>query len=258
MKLLTVLCSMFALVWTASPQPSRSTKVRQSAKADNIVALITQLVNGGGLNEKGEFETSDHYKSKMDALRKANDKRFVFIKPSEDDEFIYDADRAVLHMNLQPGERIAGGDDLVPSFALSTTTISRRSYMGSNAFGVKKLITASVYNQYWIAAGKDSGYEFSEATSGQNTFDSLERDVPMDVSRAKLLKPYLRFAFYGRLADAHVFFDSRSTTATIESPYEHVTRYLTVLFTIDLIKVVDSRTGLPVSDCTNALNTIYK
>jgi hypothetical protein len=250
--------SSLAMLCAQSHGPSGGVAISHSA-FDSLSTLISRLVLSGGLTKKGEFETSERFEARRAALLKSNSRRYSFLKEADDSEFSYDADSATLHMALTPVGRTIQGNSATATFTITTTIIGRSSYVGTNAFGVKKTIISTRFSQYEVAMSDDSGYDFPEKKIGDygtGEFESLERTVAMTASRAKALKPYLRFAFYGKLADSQVFLDSESTTATISSPYEHNTQREIVLFNIEAIKVVDSRTGAVVVDATTALNTV--
>ena len=258
----SLLISLVAVSTLTAQIPRASTgRPAVAAMGDSVASLINRLIIGGALDEKGEFETSEHFKSKRDSLVHANGKKMLLVAERDSDEFVYDADSSSLHMKLSAiGRKIDIEDEgSLPTFVIASNLVSARSYVGSNAFGVKKTIFSAKYNQYEIAMADDSGYDFPENTIGTyktGTFDPMERDVPMTATRAKSLKPYLRFAFYGNLKDGRVLLHTESNTATISSPYETERRCMTAIFTVEEIRVVDSRTGATITDATRAINVV--
>lgn len=246
-----------------APRAASGSNSAAPVRGDSIVALTSRLIAGGALEGKDESETSEHFKARMDALAEANSKPMLLIKQSDDGEFSYDPKSSKLHMTLHPIARKIHSDDdkSLAAFVLAENLASDDSGVESNASGAGKEMLSTIYNRYEIAMAGNSGYDFPEKVIGDyriGDFDLLEWDVAMPASRARSLKPYLRFAFYGQLSDGRVLRNSTSKTATVTSPYKTEIRSLTVIFRIDEIRVIDSRTGATVADATAALNAIER
>lgn len=213
-------------------------------KRDDIRLLTRRLIAGGGTDKKGEFETTEHFESRMASLLKNNSQKLVFVKPSEDlvrwvdpgEDITYDADtrQFTAHLRAQPASLYEDASISTDSVTIRSILLSSWDYIGKNSFGVSKRIHSSVWEDYGVAFSNDSAVEFS------GVWDFLG---PIDPRDAKLLKPFLSIALVGTLAEAHVHIESKHSEPTISSPYERLTNSFHVLMTLQEIQVIDTRTG---------------
>lgn len=149
-------------------------------------------------------------------------------------EFVYDADTGMMAVQLP--EAIASLTDQGSSsrtITAKTVFNGSRQYSARNAFNATVLVTSSKFDEYEIAMTEDSEHEIPP----------INTEFPLSPDRARSLKPFLRFALYGSLADAHVYLNFLDTEATITDPHEvHITKFI-LLMNVEHIDVVDSRSG---------------
>lgn len=203
---------------------------------DSIQTVISRLIAGGGRKEKGEFETSGHFEAAQAALLKANSGRYIFLKdvtPGATD-FSYDADSGTMRGYLEEGSsRLTDEPSGSRTITLKSIPTGSRRYPAKNAFNASVVVIASTFDDFEIAMTDEP----------RRLNSPIHMEFAISPERARMLKPFLRFALFGTLADAHVYKDSLDTEAKFDDPHElHVTR-LILLMNIEQIDVVDSRTG---------------
>jgi hypothetical protein len=207
---------------------------------NDIQPLVSRLIAAGATKPKGEFETSEAFKARFAALLKANDREYFFLKSGgAGDDFLYDADRAAFSLSVAAGEWQSPEKEHLPAITLKTVTRSTRQYVGSNAFGVKKLITEVNLDEYSVAVDFDSPIKFAGG--------SPTATVKMDPGAAQRLKPFLKTVVHCRLEDAHVYQDSGGWSATVSNPTDvNIRKYILIVRVLDIV-FIDSRTGKPLA-----------
>jgi hypothetical protein len=202
---------------------------------DRIQSVILRLIAGGGRKEKGEFETSEHFSATQSALLEANNRRYIFLKDltATGSEFSYDADLGTMSVNLREGFSHLIEPSASRTVIMKSVPTGSRRFSAKNAFNVSVIVTSSTFDDFLIAMTERS----------ERWIKPINTEFSLTPERARILKPFLRLALYGTLADPHVYMDSFDTEAKIDDPQEfHTTKFI-LLMNIEHIDVVDSRTG---------------
>jgi hypothetical protein len=129
--------------------PAKATPV------DNIVAVFHEVQASGLAGARGEFETTAQYEARLAAWkRKGAARKYVFLVENNGqlDSFTYtleyNADTESMHL-------IVGEYD-TDTVQLRTIRTVLGTYVGVNAFGVKKLITRMMEETYHLKLSESS------------------------------------------------------------------------------------------------------
>lgn len=209
----------------------------------DIQDLIRRLTLRGAVKPKSEFETTQQYEDRADALLEEFDKKYTFVKPYGELDFSYNADDAQMlaRVPLSVFAREAWlADPKSPrlvSIALKSIITGERRYAGSNAFGVSRVITARTFDEFGIIFAPDSPTVYG------GLIGDLFGKIPMDAARAKTVKPNMRIVLTGRLADSNIHETLTQTGATLDSPTEVKIHQRYLLITLEKCEIVDIRNG---------------
>ncbi len=246
-----VLGALFIALVVRGAQPPAAKVVAPQNRAvatpwrpDDIGTLVDKLLVGGGARPKGEFETTEEFDKKVEALLRANSTDLRFELPSasleleslDEERLTYDADSQTVTVRLRPSSIILYDDYSIPSFQsfkIKSRTTRKSTYLGMNAFGVMKTITLIERDDFGIALSRASRVT-------DKPWVAMEGVTP---AIARALKPSLRVCLKGKLADSHVYRDSDHTDPTISSPYKVKSRKFYLLFDLEEIQLIDSRNG---------------
>lgn len=191
-------------------------KIPKDFAGSDPIALLKGLLKSPE-PAKREFETKDEFADRYDnwltrnilgSLTPTSTIAFVFspaILPLDQVLLEYDADKAEMTFKLEPGW-CEGGNNIT----LLSTGKEVGSYIGQNAFGVKKVIRQSEIAKFCL-----------EGTSKtQVTF-------PMARDKAKIEKQLAKFILIGRLKSPYAKVMESYLSPKIDSPYEvHGTSYV--------------------------------
>ncbi|MGO9230721.1 MAG: hypothetical protein ACLQKA_16140 [Bryobacteraceae bacterium] len=117
--------------------------------------------------------------------------------------------------------------------------MSRRPYVGTNAFGVEKLIESTVSKAWGVDVTP-----WSPVTLSENTTFAFS----MDTEEARDSKHFLRVALVGKLTESRVYRSEDRHGPTVTEPWDSLTKGLYVPFLLEQVRVLDSRTGAVVSN----------
>jgi hypothetical protein len=193
---------------------------------------------------KTEFETTDQYQNRLDSFIAQHQQQYVFVNdPKEDNhedmgDFKYDADDEAIYRTIK---LYSSGDD-GRSILLRSKLIDRGSYVGSNAFGVRKLVTKWDQTNYELSVTTKS--EFFVNDDLYNDFIWLIKiKVPMIASEAAAAKNYLRIALVCTLVGSDIVHTDTYRGATITDPTEVHLHDRGLPVVINKVLIFDSRTG---------------
>jgi hypothetical protein len=129
------------------PAPGRGIITRQPpVLGDNISQVIDRLILAGGSKGKDEFETTEQYEARRKAGAAKNG-TLVFVLPPDAPGLIYNADAQEMKIYLRTSHTFFdddGGLNSGNTFVIRSTLVSKGPYVGTNAFGVKRLIQSTV------------------------------------------------------------------------------------------------------------------
>jgi hypothetical protein len=229
--------------------PSKTAPRPSPAIGNDIVQLIDSLVAAGAEKGKGEYETTEEYESRSNAIC-ARYGRLMFLVPEKAATFEYDADKREVNAHLCIWLRLLDGapdsDGPPEALILKSERVGSSSYIGTNAFGAKTAIQLRTEFEHGIIISRsskivktlakdDTGYEYGFATYGF-TF-------PLDIAQARTIKPFLRALAVGKPDEARVYKGHDHIAATLDSPSEVRRKGVFLRFLIDEVRILDIRSG---------------
>jgi|ERR1022692_210844 hypothetical protein len=205
-----------------------------------VVASIEKSSPG----EKSEFETTTQYEARKSSFRATQLHKYVFVNdPSVDGHptddfndigvFMYDADAKLMR------RKITMFGSSVGTILLKSITTAAGQYVGTNAFGVHKIINR--YNKIvYSLVVKYSGGPIA-TDSSDNWLIAIE--IPMETSEAITLKSRLRIAFVCTVFGQEIEHDDSITNPTVSEPREIHWHVRSLPVEINAVLVFDIRTG---------------
>ena len=195
----------------------------------NSAAVLDALGKMPSLT-KGEFETSQEYSARYAKWRKQGawtTGRLIALsvpQPSNHDQFSvrYDADGQMMHVEVKPGYQCGPGHGL----AIASSLRDAGSYVGSNAFGVKKSIKKSLLNVHCIFGIPHETVSF-----------------PMDREKAKREKASIRAILIGRIVEPFLESSSDYHSPTVTEPHETAYKFVGLKFDLKEVWAYNSVTG---------------
>lgn len=195
---------------------------------------------------RSEFETTEQYRKRL-LLEKDDPNEFTFVLPVSDEDggvvnFKYDADSETMTANLWgvlPWLRYAMWKPYEYATAefqvlVKRRLISSRRYIGSNAFGVKTVVSSKEYDEF------DLALDSNELLSAQ----SPKFSWPMKIADAKAGKPFLRVAALCILLDdLTVYRDEGHHEPSVDDPREITTHYYYLPAVLEQVIIFDPRSG---------------
>jgi hypothetical protein len=241
-SLLSLFCCDAALAQTESIKSRPEPTIRG---VDDIAALVQHL--SGPADKKSEFETTAEFEARRKQLLQENSRSFTFVIGIWDGDLAYDADSGLmlvmphLHYDYFNFNR---------TLTLWAQTITTRQYAadGSNALGISRRIAVGERSEYGVAVAEASPlFRFLDDKDKFNLLVSQlpkrRWSFPIEVSAARLLKPFIRIAITGTVDGLDVYKESLHTSATMTSPVEDTLNKYYVGMSINELRVLDSRTG---------------
>jgi hypothetical protein len=137
---------------TAKNGSAASVAPAKAALFDNVIAVFREVQASGLAGAKGEFESTAQYEARLASWKsKGATKKYVFVieNNGQTDDFAnytfkYDADAEAMHLTV--GSKYDDSDSL----QLRSIRTVLGTYVGVNAFGVKKLITREAEETYYL------------------------------------------------------------------------------------------------------------
>ncbi len=218
----------------------------------DIVALVKRLQ---ALNPfKGEFETKDQYEARMATLPvprgtltlRADDPSFNYDADAKEMRFVLQGDEADLCLSVPAGtprERIpviCNSSD--SEYTVKKVFLRRGSYIGGNAFGAKKVIELSEYDDYGVLIVGSSPIQVN------TTLRTADFIFFLPVEEAKAIESFLGVELLGEVAEPSVDSGMTGHRPTLEEPYETRIHASYVRFRLDSVRIVDKRTGRVVAN----------
>jgi hypothetical protein len=203
---------------------------------------------------KTEFETTDQYQNRLDSFIAQHQQQYVFVNdPKEDNhedmgDFKYDADDEAIYRTI----KLSSVDGR--SILLRSKLIDRGSYVGSNAFGVRKIVTKLDQTNYELSVTTRSEVFVDDDLSFEGSYPyrpAVHNDliwlikikVPMIASEAAASRNYLRIALVCTLVGSDIVHTDTYRGATITDPTEVHWHDRGLPVVINKVLIFDSRTG---------------
>ena len=217
--------------------------------AQDVESRVKRLM-ASGPKPKSEFETTEQYEKRLALARDPT--QLVFVLPDHpvpndgSSIFIYDAENQTMTVDLHISNNTvheveppfnsfyAASNDVggrnVYTLDLKERNVSSRQYIGSNAFGVKKVISYIEYSHFGLTLDYKGLYGSSYSWA-------------VTASDAQALKRFLRMAVLCVQSLPSVYKDEEHVEPTISDPVELVVHkfYLPVL--VQQLWIFDTRSG---------------
>lgn len=183
---------------------------------------------------KGEFEKSDVYEKRLHSINL--DEVYAFAITDKDTlEITYDPDKEVVDIEIKPLSayrflpKTDGDNSIWPFIILKTTKKKVSSYVGSNAFGAKKVIKKYEANKYGVQVEKNNSVSFSMPIREAKKYKD-------NMSILLICKPQIK-------NDVLAFIGSYYSEPTFDNPVEISYGVLGLNMELLSIWVYDSKTG---------------
>lgn len=230
-------------------QPAKATKHTSALPTQCSTVVqgtsdIGQLVGrlaAARIRPKGEFETHAEYETRREAQRlKIAPQAVALVIDGNQLVFKYDADKGTMRAEVPTEADVFLADLDGPKIKFRRVGIARREFVGTNGFGVKKLITYLEDKEFGIEVAPGSRFDFRK--------DTTLFEFPMELQDAKALKPFLRLSLSGTLADAELHTGISTTTATLDVPYQHKSNQFYFSLIVDRVRILDCRDGAQLTE----------
>lgn len=183
---------------------------------------------------KGEFEKYDVYEKRLHSINL--DEVYAFAITEKDNlEITYDPDKEVVDIEIKPLSayrflpKTDGDNSIWPFIILKTTKKKVSSYVGSNAFGAKKVIKKYEANKYGVQVEKNNSISFSMPIREAKKYKD-------NMSILLICKPQIK-------NDILAFMGSYYSEPTFDNPVEISYGVLGLNMELLSIWVYDSKTG---------------
>jgi len=220
----------------------------QSRPSDDIEALINRLKR---TQEKGEFETTQQYKARLNGIVDPN-KQLIF--PVIDSHgidhfgvrFEYDADAGMMMMNMESTiDWILDPEEQTLILGVKHSERSTGKHIGMTTMGVRMPYESSTENWYGVII-RQPFPDWLEANS-QPIGDAGDRryqfSIPMSASAAKATKPFLRARIVGTVSSRKIYHDHMTLTPKLDAPWEQSISQDYAEFNLQEIQIVDLQNG---------------
>jgi hypothetical protein len=218
--------------------------------------LDSCALKSAALKGKGEYETSEAYAARKRTIID-HFGQLTFVLPPALSKFSYDADTKAFSLyvatdmdffdcDANTGLEACSESSVVSAshdtIDINSKLIAAGSYLGTNAYGAKATVRTQTFSVQGISINnlKDWSDLFKEG----DLPIGIKASFPVDLDVARVIKPYLRVAISGKLAEPLVY---RSTFTpghpTLEVPYEIKKRGDYIPFVMDELRVLDVRSN---------------
>jgi TonB family protein len=244
--------------YLTGPVPRPEGNLGSEFLGHDIRAVVARLRSSPLSRPKSEFETTDQYAARMSAFR-PSDWQYVFVLNPTANEFngkvgfSYDADGKTLTGTVELSSLMTALVDDPPykdGFALRDDLRSAGQYVGSNAFGVKRVVTKLESTQYAIVVADNTGV-FKRR---EYAFEELIATVQLSASaiEAMALKANLGIALVCAVSPPRILETDHSAGATVTSPTELKQHTILVPVIPNELWLFDRRGGRVVAKLSSA------
>lgn len=180
-------------------------------------------------SEKGEFETTQEFESRLSGVHKTlQEDSIVICEPLDDNSdvpFVFNADRGVFSGSFRT-EHLIYRDSK-----------NLGSYRSSTAMGVKATVKASVEVEYNVNLDRGS---MGRTPCLQETGSKTEFEFPYDRSLAPTLKFNGSIAYVARLKIPYVSHTRTEGKPTIDYPYDDFVHSIDVYSKLERVVILDA------------------
>jgi hypothetical protein len=209
--------------FSTAPFDSSVERLPPNYLGHSMIDVWTELNKRSSNFKKGEYETSAAWAARLQKLQGqpltgslTMLSQFAF--RAYDVEDVYDADAKTLRLSLKSGE--ANYDQVYYDiFLWRTKTWQAGSFIGSNAFGVKRRVRAEKEQAYFTA--------FKAGWLGSTGVHKIKE---VSVEQAKLIRSQIGGLIVGKLREPYVGQRADRSEATLDDPVQRSSNNFYVFF----------------------------
>jgi hypothetical protein len=227
----------------------------------DIKSLVATIRNSPASKPKSEFETTEQYERRVGSFKDPGKLSFRLLNEVDGTpnvDISYDADHQILSIEVMASLIfLTESTGVEPGFLLNRARLSISQYVGSNSFGIKKLITKADYAEYGVLLATPARvFDLSGSQFDKNAQAHFELQVP--VTDARHLKLTLRAVLVCNIDKPAIVEAFQGVTPTISSPFEtNTSQFLVPVNPRELI-LYDSSTGRVVARRTGIFGSESK
>lgn len=235
------------------------TKVPPTFKGLDGKTIVERIRDSPSLKAKNEFETTPEYLERISSAsriilgQELTAERVLVFRYSGDNPFdritsMYDADTQRLKVNIKTSllnkilTNAAGRMENKVFTGVGIATFERgptSTYIGENAFGVKRKITKSEYTFYKLAINN-----IEDITQTKVSWIApVSAEIEMPPARAKLVKANLEVIYVVKPVAPFHGFDAMQIKPTIDSPSDITTYTNFLIADVEEIWLIDGMSG---------------
>lgn len=235
----TCMAGLIAGGIAVSPAGAQAVEACAATKASPPQNTIIAILERHDL-AKSDYETSQAYEDRLSKMM-GGISEVTFVTPVPAQTGKYDADTETFtlekselsgyfsEMFLLDGK---SGTETYLGEDLATTRVPLRSFVGENAFGVKRNITVTQVTIYGVVFRQQG-----------DTGDTSDVVFSVPRAKAKEMRAGLKFVVSGKLASPFTVADADYATATVQSPHEAEVRRRAFVIEPQCAAIVDGATG---------------
>ena len=241
---------------TANFDPSVR-KLTPNFVGHNIKTIYNELSKRSSGAEKGEFETTEEFRSRVQRENTAPlsgnlDKNglFAFTLTNSSGEVFYDADLRMMTVAIVL-ENVSTTSD--KKAMTSQFDLSEEKYEASNAYGAKTMVTRMLDKNHEIAFGNYSNFGKTRYvnsitrklgyTSDIHARDAILIQIQMEVGIARKVKEHLKALALVRIIEPYTFEDTFYRKPTFNDPKEYFVHYCYLNTELEELWIYDDTTG---------------
>jgi hypothetical protein len=215
--------------------------------SDDIAAVFREVQASGLAGAKSEFESTAQYQARLASwLVKGGTKRYIFAFDRGAEgafegyyTFDYNADAELMRLTVE--NMLA--EEPIP---LRSTRMVLGTYLGTNALGVKRTVTRMVKNIYYVSLSSSSPLKLFTKDDYGLYLDPARFTWPMDPAAARANKASLSLALVGTIPLPEATEEKGLDEPTIDDPQQVLVYSRTLPFSLEELRVINSRTGATV------------
>lgn len=219
--------------------------MRERSPAPTDVAGLLKKISKLALS-KSQYETTEQYNARLPILLGSlpEGSEVTAVVTIADVLGKYDADKGHLVFTSSDIHIVAGSDDITtitPSYARYSGVAARsalkdgKSYVGENAYGVRRRVTERTATTYMVA------FEPAARTDDVGLFGSLLAiDMALEVARSE--RPFLEMVLIGHLKPPFIVDDTHYSDATIDAPVALTIQKHAVIIETPCVGILSTKT----------------
>jgi hypothetical protein len=228
--------------FSTMPFDNSARRLPPNYRGHSLINVWAALHKRGQQFRKSEYETSEAWNSRSEKLKArpligSASMLSQFAFQAYDVDAFYNADAETISVTVSPVDALYDKMNGIPLPAfrsiLGWKNIAQLgSFVGSNAFGVKRRIRAEV-EQFYFMTFPETQLNLADTFTIEN----------VGAERARLIKPQIRVLIVGKLQEPYMGVSSDQIDATLSDPVQTTSHDLYLYFKPEAIWFYNLRTG---------------